>query len=102
MDHFRKVDQVASEFNQYLTEIHGGRDVSARVFNDSVRKDDWDQRPVASIRPPRATAATATSDRRSTDSNSNAFKGDRHITLSRGLTIQIHSKSPRTQHYLTR
>ena len=52
VDHFQKVAVAASDFDRYLRDVYGGRDESARAFNESLRKDDWGQRSVASMQPP--------------------------------------------------
>ncbi|KAL8841967.1 MAG: hypothetical protein Q9176_002904 [Flavoplaca citrina] len=52
VDHFQKVAAAASDFDRYLRDVYGGRDESARAFNESLRKDDWGQRSVASTQPP--------------------------------------------------
>lgn len=43
---------AASDFDYYLRDVHGGRDESARALTDHLRKDDWGQPAVASMRAP--------------------------------------------------
>lgn len=50
--HFQKVADAASDFDRYLRDVYGGRDDSARAFNEGLRKDDWTQSAVPSMRPP--------------------------------------------------
>ncbi|KAL9037100.1 MAG: hypothetical protein Q9214_005846 [Letrouitia sp. 1 TL-2023] len=52
VDHFRKVASAASGFDRYLREVYGGRDESDRAFTESLRKDDYGEQPIASMRPP--------------------------------------------------
>ncbi|KAL8779557.1 MAG: hypothetical protein Q9213_006885 [Squamulea squamosa] len=52
VDHFRKVASAASDFDRYLKDVYGGRDEADRASGESLRKDDWGQQAVATIRPP--------------------------------------------------
>ncbi|KAL8809082.1 MAG: hypothetical protein Q9200_003734 [Gallowayella weberi] len=52
VEHFRKVASAASDFDRYLKDVYGGRDESDRAFGESLRKDDWGQQTVVSMRPP--------------------------------------------------
>ncbi|KAL8775550.1 MAG: hypothetical protein Q9209_000046 [Squamulea sp. 1 TL-2023] len=52
VDHFQKVANAASDFDRYLKDVYGGRDEAERAFGESLRKDDWGQQAVATMRPP--------------------------------------------------